>query len=397
MEIRRDASRRTRARVLLHLFAFKVLFAGTLVVVGALALGQSRPSYRGRLAASRSKTVGETPAWTQPQSGWLYILDDNGTQAGSQVLLVDPFERTTVGVIPVGAGADIVLSPDGLHLYVASGTQGHTDVINTQTGRVESTFVTNRQVQMGGATFPSMIVSPNNRWLFVMEMTGAPPVPVNYALATYDTYHDNELVRKISIPDCGIGRLAWVGEKLIVYCYDSDSLTVLDVDATGKTTKAKPPLILKKQTRRTAHVAFSQDGENAVIFADTGAVTDVSLSGPGKVLRTAELVGERWTSAENWPQSEDGRLIYLATGPSDARHTRLATEIAIFDTTLWRYIDIIKTSVPIFSLALSKDAGFLYGISASERKILIIDTAKRAEIENIPIPGTKPTLAIVAP
>jgi len=302
-----------------------------------------------------------------------------------------------MGAIPLGAGPDMVLSPDGHHLYIASGAQGHTDVINTETGKVESTFITNRLAQLGGAAFSSMIVSPNSRWLFVMEMTGGPPLPVNYALATYDTYHDNELVEKTAIPDCGVGRLAWVGEKLALHCYRSDSVTIFNVDAIGKTTRAKSPLALNRQTQKTANVFFLGDSEGAAVFTDSGAVTHVSLSSQEDVPKTVQLTSEHWVNAENWPQSSDGRTIYIATGPKEAKHTESSNEILIFDTILWSYTGAISTSVPFFSLTLNNDTGVLYAISASERKILIIDTAKRVEVGAITLPAAKPRIAIVAP
>jgi hypothetical protein len=302
-----------------------------------------------------------------------------------------------MGAVPLGAGPDMVLSPDGHRLYVASGTQGHTDVVNTQTGKIESTFVTNRLAQLGGGAFSSMIVSPNNRWLLVVEVTGAPPDPVTYALAAYDTYQDNKFVGETMVPGCGVGRLAWVGEKLGLHCYGSNTATIFNVDETGKITRAKPWLTLKRQKEKIANVLFLEDAGRAVVFAESGAVTDVGFSGQENKPKTTQSPVERRINFGSSAESDDGRTIYIATGPKEALHSQLSDEILIFDATVWGYTGAIKTSVPFFSLAFNHAAGILYAISPSERKILTIDVAQRTETNAISLPAARPKIAIVAP
>jgi DNA-binding beta-propeller fold protein YncE len=393
--------KRLAARISGDWQVFGTCAVGVFILSAPLLLGRNaRPVVsHGNVVAMQPARLGSVERWVQPQSGWLYVLDYNGMSDTSQILLVNPAQGATVGVMPAGYAPDMALSPDGKRLYIASGAPGSISVLNTESGTIETQFpAVDRLVQLG-ASFQGMTVSPNNRWLFIMETKGAPPAPVTYELAVYDTLHDNAPVGKTPLAGCGVGRLAWIGEnKLLVHCYDANSISVLTLDGAGHVTAVTPPLMLPGRTGRAVNVSVLSDGESAVVFKGTAAVSGLNIVTQQALPKTAEpKTEERWTSAEDWPRSADGRKIYIGTGPIASRNTRAADEIEVFDTMVWQYTETIKTSVPFFSLALSKDGRYLYGISSSKRKILIINTLLSAEVGIIELPAREPTLAIVAP
>lgn len=72
--------------------------------------------------------------WTQPQPGWLYVLDyPNPNDDEGRVFLVDPQQGKIVGTIAVGAHPEMILSPAGKLLYIASlgATQDTLSVVDT--------------------------------------------------------------------------------------------------------------------------------------------------------------------------------------------------------------------------------------------------------------------------
>src|SRR6266478_7369761 len=86
---------------------------------------------------SRTFGVSGIP-WEVPRSNWLYVLDyvnDPAGDASGQVLVIDP-QGQVHGRIITGFTPDIVLSPDGTRLYLASkDSVGDTlSVIDTATG-----------------------------------------------------------------------------------------------------------------------------------------------------------------------------------------------------------------------------------------------------------------------
>ena len=78
-------------------------------------------------------------AWRKPRPGWLYVLDprSESEHPGSRIWLLDPESARVMGSVRAGYDPDFALSPDGSHLYVASGERDSAElaVIDTASGK----------------------------------------------------------------------------------------------------------------------------------------------------------------------------------------------------------------------------------------------------------------------
>jgi hypothetical protein len=99
-----------------------------------------------------------------------------------------------------------------------------------------------------------------------------------------------------------------------------------------------------------------------------------------------------------WPISPNGSRVYL--GYSRNLGTRspntLADEFRVFDTSSWRKIGTIKTSVPFWSGTASNDGEFLYALAPEQHSVLVIDAITMRQIRSIRVGGI-PALVLVAP
>jgi DNA-binding beta-propeller fold protein YncE len=365
-----------------------------------------------RFSIRRAQTVPlvNVQRWAKPLSGWIYLLDGNDMGDTSQVLLVNPAQGSVVGVIQAGYAPDMALSPDGKRLYVVSGAPGVISVVDTETGSILQQFPAgDRQVQLLSPAVPSMTVSPNGRWLAVMQMTGGSSATANYSVAVFDTLNNNVLAGQTPVDACGIGLLVWMSDrKAFVHCLSINNVSVLALNGAGQASAA--PLVPLPEARRpggeagvplprhvgVAYIAFLPDGENAVFFTPFGEVSEVNLS-TQRISTKVAAKTDSWIPFRDWPQSSDGKKIYIGTGVLASRSSGEPGEINVFDTAAGQYTGAIRTSVPFWSLVLSKDDRYLYAVSRSTRKVLILDTLTNKEIGVIENVGARPALAIVAP
>jgi hypothetical protein len=352
--------------------------------------------------------------WTRPQSGWLYVLDSNNMGDSAQVLLIDPTRSAVVGSIQVGYAPDIALSPDGSRLYVVSGPRGVISVIDTQTASLLQEFPEeDRVVQLLAPVVPTMTVSPNGHWLAVIETTGSTPETATYSLSIFDALNNYSLAGHTSMDTCGIGRLVWMNDaQAFIQCFLYNNINVLTLNRFGQPSVAGLVQLpetsrpageagygLAKHGGRVTHVAFLPDGQNAVVFSALGEVYGANLTSKQFSKKIGLLVGGSYSPLRNWPRSSDGRKVYIGTGDVSMRTTGSgeASEIDVFDTQSGQYTVKFKTSSPFWSLALSKDDRYLYGVARIARKIIIFDASTYRETGGIENVGASPTVAIVAP
>jgi YVTN family beta-propeller protein len=97
-----------------------------------------------------------------------------------------------------------------------------------------------------------------------------------------------------------------------------------------------------------------------------------------------------------WPRSPDGIMVYVRYGPATADGLATSAELRVFDTSTWRQVGSIKTSVPFWSASISNDGKFIYAVVPKEHRVLIIDATTLREIRTITV-GRAPALAVVAP
>jgi DNA-binding beta-propeller fold protein YncE len=73
-----------------------------------------------------------------------------------------------------------------------------------------------------------------------------------------------------------------------------------------------------------------------------------------------------------------------------------SAELRVFDTSTWRQLGRINTSVPFWSASISNDGKFVYALVPAEHRVLVIDPTSLREKRGISV-GRTPALALVAP
>jgi YVTN family beta-propeller protein len=106
--------------------------------VNAARASQATEARNTEASSSAEASGVSVEAWTKPQRGWLYVLDprSESEHPGSRIWLLDPESARVMGSVRAGDNPDFALSPDGGHLYVASGERDSAEVavIDTVSG-----------------------------------------------------------------------------------------------------------------------------------------------------------------------------------------------------------------------------------------------------------------------
>jgi YVTN family beta-propeller protein len=97
-----------------------------------------------------------------------------------------------------------------------------------------------------------------------------------------------------------------------------------------------------------------------------------------------------------WPESPDGSKVYIGNHHSLNVVNANAREIRVYDTTTWRKLSTMKTSIPFWSAVVSPDGKRLYAVVPEQHSILVIDTSTMREVRTINV-GAMPAIALVAP
>ena len=171
--------RRWQAGVLTGFAVFCLLFAAVVPV-------------RTSVAASAKPSNG----WSEPQSGWLYVLDPEVEDGKSVVWLVDPREGVKGG-LKAGDAPFFALSPDGSRLYVVSGHPGST-VFSDELWAIDTASgVLLQQVKLSNRltyTLPAqggIAVSRDGRYVYVAKSRSVRPGVDEETIQTFDTIRRN--------------------------------------------------------------------------------------------------------------------------------------------------------------------------------------------------------------
>jgi|SRR5580658_1524339 hypothetical protein len=362
----------------------------------------------------------EVENWAKPESGWLYVLDPKPSAGGPRIWLVDPETAKVMGSIRTGDKADLALAPDGSRLYVASITDGNSSelaVIDTAQGAVvKRGTIEGRAVTDALPPFSTMAVSGDGLALRILIDAPKSEDADSFLLATFDTQTGQFLRRSVHLGNCGPGRFISypTADQFDILCPRTNRVRLISVDADSRELQ-NMDIVLPWERRVGAAEAIeppgAQDiaivrGDGAVVkmniatqqFADTSAHADL----PDRVLPAA------------WPTSPDGSRVYLGYNKnyirsSDNRfyldygrppnlrpNTATAGEFRVLDTSAWRKIGTIKTTMPFWSAVSGNDDKVLYAMAPQKHSILVIDTVKMRQTRILQVGGT-PALALVAP
>ena len=361
-------------------------------------------------------------SWSEPQSGWLYVLDPEVGEGKSVVWLVDPGEGVK-GRLEAGDSPFFALSPDGTRLYVSSRPPGPPEsgvnsyelwAIDTASGDLlQQVKLSNRL----NYTLPGpggLAVSPDGRYVYVAKSRTDRPGVHQQTIQTFDTIRKRFLPEEAGLPGCGYPIIvpvsgAW---QLVVKCSSRGARYVnLAADGSVKQSQfVEVPIAFSSVTRgrRVVQRPVAQICPSAVVrklglIMDNGEIFEAEIGdSPPRIIPTLALPlrhshGVLHTRVA--PRSPDGSKVFVGCASKDLIATSLtADEIHVFDTTnSWTRKATIRTPIPFSDLVLSAEGRTLYGISPQTRTLMIIDPATGYVEKSVGEIGVKPRFLAVAP
>jgi DNA-binding beta-propeller fold protein YncE len=362
---------------------------------------------RGLTAASTSEIV--VDKWTKPQPGWLYVLDPRSdpTSPGSRVWLVDPERSLIRGSVRTSYDADFALSPDGNHLYIASGEResGELALIDTATGNIRHIPFPNRELYnpwyVGLPPFSGMALTPDGRALWIPGWHVFSPDRIETRLLVFDTHGKRFLNTSVDLGNCDYG--AFVGasstNQLDFLCpsfTNSNQVRFVRVDAGGEVSSSSADLPTSRGCRLAEAFPLSGGTKMAIVRTD-GAVYEMDAT--TQKFSPTSLTGEcrEWKVAgAEWPRSAGGAKLYLGYGGGAPDGMSAASELRVFDTAAWVETGRVQTSVPFWGAVASQDGKYVYATAPGRHGIVVLDADSLREKRVIAV-GNTPSLAIVAP
>jgi hypothetical protein len=345
-----------------------------------------------------------TGSWKKPKRGWLYVLDPRSEpdHPGSRVWLVDPKSGKTKGSIRAGSDPDFALSPDGTRLYIASGEResGELAAIDTATGAVKRFPFPDRILykpwEEALPPFSPMVVSSDGAMRILVHRLFSPE-KIGYQLWTFDTTRERFSSAHVGLGNCGYGQfvLSATANHFDFLCPTTNRLRSIELDTDYhevSNTFAKLPW---PRDYGVSDGFFSPNGRLAIVRGD-GAIYEWTAATQQFSTTAVSGVSHRIVYPFAWPRSQDGTKVYVGYGPATPNGMATSAELRVFDTSTWRQLGRINTSVPFWSASISNDGKFVYAVVPAEHRVLVIDSSTLREKGGISV-GRTPALAIVAP
>lgn len=339
--------------------------------------------------------------WTQPETGWLYVLDYQHPNEQARVLLVNPEQGSIVGSISVGYNPDMALSPDGGRLYVASVFEDDTlSVIDTKSGTVlQSVTLNNRWPYIERPSAPTLAVSADGRSVYVLKMRMIARWHDEFTVAAFDVERGVFLRREADLGHCMFGFLlpSPDNREVSVVCQGSDDLRVVGRTPAGLDSIASP-LPLRPTNIEQANAATLTPTGNVLAVSNDGRIAEIDTPGR-RVARmvVSDALADRWIQTRDVARSPDGTRLYIGATPVAERSTGKVSEILVVDVTTGRPPVWIKMDHSFWSMVLSADGKYLYAIDPDTQTVTIIDTQNHRNVRTIDGIGISPLRAIVAP
>ncbi len=389
--------------------------------VGAASPNRSPQTNAGRTDASGDSNI-QVESWVKPKPGWLYVLDPapDAGGPGGHIWLVDPETAKVMGNIRAGDNTDFALSPDGSRLYIASITEGDSSelaVIDTAQGKVSQRGeIEDREVGNALPAFSTMAVSGDGLVLRILMNTPKSADADSFLLATFDTKTGEFLSRSVHLGNCGPGRFISypAADQFDVLCPRTNRIRLIRVDADSRELQ-NVDIVLPWERRIGVAEAIEAPGaqEIAIVRGD-GAAFKMNVATQEFAQASAHFDLPNRVPPAAWPISPDGSRVYLGYNkdydrnydnrfyldygrpPNLRPNNATAGEFRVLDTSTWRKIGTIKTSVPFWSAVIANDGKTLYAMAPEKHSILVIDAAKMRQVGVFKVGGT-PALALVAP
>jgi WD40 repeat protein len=353
-----------------------------------------------QVGAEKQPSLVEVENWTKPQAGWLYVLDPrpNVDDTGGHVWLLDPETGKVMGSIHTGNHPDFALSPDGNRLYVASET--HVDgarlgIVDTSSGEVFGGEVIYGRITPNIIpAFSTMAVSGDGKVLRILVRT---PDSDSAQLDTINAESGKRMPGVVHLGNCSDGQFVSVpnASQVDVVCPNVKKVHVVRTNEKSReldNTNGQWPW----NHRFGVGTALpSPDGKSVAVVRGDGGVFLMDLVTLTFYSTAARGGSQEQISQSAWPESPDGAKIYIGNHHAVNGVNVNAREIRVYDTTTWKKISSMKTSIPFWSAVVSGDGKRLYAIVPDQHSILVIDTSTMKEIRRMNV-GAMPALAVVA-
>ncbi|MDQ3916152.1 MAG: hypothetical protein M3323_12645 [Actinomycetota bacterium] len=346
----------------------------------------------------------------------LYVLDPKDLGMTSQVLAVDTVAGEIRRTYEAGRDPAMAVSPDGTRLYVASRDTA-TDtlrVIDAATGEVlQEITLRSRWMSSLPSYFPTMELSPDGRWLYILEARVTGGDAADYSVATFDTRTGQLLPQSADVPACGGAALvpAARGLGFSAACHlshdarrvavaphgaaEASSRTHLPRDENDRTDEHGTPFDLW----RLAWAVAASGDDRMYAMTQSGRVSVVDTASR-RVTGTEDLGVEEGSfvpfgAAELSPV---GDRLFVGMGTIGDAFDRLTSDrLLVVDTASWESGATIETSLPFQSLVVSPSGRYVYGINTEARSIVIVDVHLGQEVGVIEGVGESPTLGAIPP
>ena len=369
------------------------------------------------VAASATPSNG----WSEPQPGWLYVLDPDVGNGKSVVWLVDPGEGVKGG-LEAGYAPFFALSPDGARLYVASGhpgpaeSGGYSDelwAIDTASGVLLQRVKLSNRVTYTLPAPGGLAVSLDGRYVYVAKGRTIRPGVHEQAIQTFDTASKRFLPEEAALPGCGYPIIVPVSGvwQLIVSCSRGARLVSLTADGSAKQSHfVEVPIGLSAVTRGrravqrpVAQICPSADARTLGLIMNNGEIFEAEIGdSSSRIVPTlAPTLGQshRVLHTRVAPRSPNGTKVFVGCASKELVYRTLtADEIHVFDTaSSWTREAIIRPPVPFSDVVVSADGRDLIAISPATRTLLIVDSATGQVRKSVGEIGVGPRFLAIAP
>ncbi len=306
-----------------------------------------------------------------------------------------------MGSIRTGFHPDFALAPDGRTLYVASNTDARSselDAVDTSNGTVlGGPAIQQRAVPTVIPSYSTMAVSGDGQLVRILVRK---PTGVEFQLDGVDTRSGVLLPNHLNVKHCGDGQFVSfpTADRVDVVCPEMKKIHMARTDSASKQLD-DPYVEFPWNHKMGLATAFpAPDGKYITIVRGDGAVFEMDAVSLSFYPTSAHGSAFDRVYQANWPVSPDGSRVYLGFSRylRSRGNNTLADEFRVYDTSSWRKIGTIKTSVPFWSATTSDDGRSLYVLAPEIHSILVIDTATRRQVRSISV-GGMPALALVAP
>jgi YVTN family beta-propeller protein len=279
----------------------------------------------------KSGGTGPTAISLSPDYSDLYVVNSGINFSPGDVVKISTTTNTILNSYRVSYGDEIVVSPDGSHVYIA-GNNGIVSVINTISNNVEA------KIPLGGCCTEGLSISPVGDLLYVSELGGK-----IFVISTTS----NTIVNTISL-SAGPGQLQISPDGSRLYVVNQSLVT--DVNSIN-----------------TLYVINTANKE---------------------VISTLNI-GNYPT---NMALSPDGKTLYITSALTGTQ--LINDELYVINTTNNSVVKIIKVGAEPAGVSISPDGGRVYVANSAGEKpgagtVTVINTADNTVLATVPV-GTQP-------